>query len=80
MAVVKNSLAYVANDENGLQVIDVFNPALPLLCGSYFLPGNAYNVAVVGDLAYVADGGGGLWILRYAGPVRSAARDWELYQ
>ena len=53
---VVDSLAYLANGETGLQIIDVSNPANPTVRGAYDTPGNAYSVSVVGSLAYVADG------------------------
>lgn len=47
-------LAYVAAGWLGLHIVDVSNPALPRLVGSY--PGNDVDdVAVSGDLAFLAD-------------------------
>ena len=50
-----------------LQIIDVSNPAAPVLRGSYHTPGHAMSVFISGSLTYVADGDGGLVILRYTG-------------
>ncbi len=63
---VVGSLAYVA-DGSSLQIIDVRNPANPTWRGAYDTPGFAYGVTVVGRLIYVADGEGGLLILRWNG-------------
>lgn len=49
---VVDNIAYVAG--NGLQLIDVSNPADPTLIGKYEMEGNAYDVVVVGNIAYVA--------------------------
>ncbi|WP_013334553.1 DUF4347 domain-containing protein [Gloeothece verrucosa] len=50
---VVNNLAYVADYRSGLQIIDITNPASPVLKGTY--SGNAWNVQVVGNLAYVKE-------------------------
>jgi hypothetical protein len=51
-------MAYVADGERGLQIIDVSNPSAPVRRGGYDTSGNALDVCVSGDLAYVADGYG----------------------
>jgi len=53
---VLNDLAYVADYESGLQIINVSNPTSPVLLGSYDTPGFAYGVYVLGNTAYVVDG------------------------
>ena len=55
--------AYVASGEAGLLIIDIQNPAQPVLVGSCDTPGYAYGVHVSGTLAYVADGPSGLQII-----------------
>jgi hypothetical protein len=64
---VVGDLAYVAsaNYPNGLRVIDVSNPALPVEIGALVTSGQAYDVEVVGDLAYVASGSSGLHIIDF---------------
>jgi hypothetical protein len=47
--------AYVADDESGLQIINISNPAAPTLAGSYDTNGYAMGVEVVGNYAYVGD-------------------------
>jgi hypothetical protein len=49
----------------GLRMLDVANPAAPVSVGFYDTTGVAGDVAVAGNLAYVADGAGGLFILRH---------------
>jgi hypothetical protein len=65
---VNGNFAYVAAGSTGLQVVDVSNPALPLIVGSLDTPGNANDVRVAGNLAYVADGASGLRIISVANP------------
>jgi hypothetical protein len=45
-------------------VIDVSNPATPTLLGRHDTVGSAFGVQVVDNLAYVADGPGGLQLVR----------------
>ncbi len=52
---VSGSYAYVADDESGLQIIDISVPGSPVIVVSMDTPSNAYGVAVSGDYAYVAD-------------------------
>ncbi len=56
---------YVASGY-GLRVLDVANPAAPVSVGFYDTPGTANGVAVAGDYVYVADGAGGVFILRHS--------------
>jgi hypothetical protein len=65
---VANGLAYVADDDYGLQIVDVSNPQSPQLRGRYDTPGQATAVRVVGNRAYVADKGGGLQIIDVSNP------------
>jgi hypothetical protein len=48
--------AYVADEASGLLVIDISNPASPQIVASVDTPGFAFDVAVAGNHAYVADG------------------------
>jgi len=43
-------------------------PFVPSLTGTYNTPGLVYDVAVAGDLAFVADGGSGLQIINITNP------------
>jgi hypothetical protein len=72
---VTGGLAYVADYDAGLQIIDVSNPAVPTLRGSYDTPGYAFGVYVTGGLAYVADGTtGGLQIIDVSNPTAPTLR------
>lgn len=64
-------LAYVADDAEGLRVINVSNPSAPSEMGFYDTEGLAGRDYVathpaLGDVIYVADAMGGLYILRYS--------------
>jgi hypothetical protein len=48
----------------GFRLIDISNPAAPIEVGFYDTPGYTSGVAAIGNYAYVADGEGGLVILR----------------
>jgi len=63
-----NNRLYVADDNAGLRVISVSDPANPVEVGFYDTPGRANDVAVVGDYAYVADGGTGLRVISVSDP------------
>ncbi len=52
----------------GLRVIDVSNPAAPVEIGALDTPGYAYDVEVVGELAYVADRDSGLRVIDVSNP------------
>ena len=52
---IVGNFAYLADNGSGLKIIDISNPASPTLKGSYDTPSNAYDVEIVGNLAYVAD-------------------------
>ena len=55
---------YLADSGYGLHVLDVSNPAAPQEVGTFTTAGDANGVTAAGDLVYVADGEGGLVILR----------------
>ncbi|MDX1998703.1 MAG: Ig-like domain-containing protein [Thermoanaerobaculia bacterium] len=50
--------AVVASGATGLYVVDVTNPLAPEIVGAVDTPGNANDLVIVGDYAYVADGNG----------------------
>lgn len=66
-----DSLAFVAAGEAGLHIFDLQDPTAPLAIGFYDTPGFAYQVAVHDDLIYVADGLGGISILRFDSKTRT---------
>jgi hypothetical protein len=71
---VVGTIAYVAADGGGLQIIDVSDPHRPVWvggCDSSHVWGSQ-SVQVVGTLAYVADMGSGLQIIDVSDPVSPA--------
>lgn len=64
MTTVGGTLLYLAQGEAGISVINVGNPGAPQLLDSYDTPGTANIIRVSGDRIVVADGAGGLRILR----------------
>ena len=66
MAVASN-FAYVADQEAGLRVISVANPAAPVEIG-FFDTQYAQGVAVGGNYAYIADWHFGLVVINIASP------------
>jgi hypothetical protein len=62
------SHAYVADDVEGLRVIDISTPSTPVEVGFVDTPGNAVGVAVSPGYAYVADGYSGLRVIDISSP------------
>ncbi len=65
---VAGNYAYVACRQGGLQVVDVSNPAQPVLVGSYETTGYATTVDVSGSLAVVSSGSGGVYLFDISSP------------
>jgi hypothetical protein len=53
--VVEGHYAYLANDWDGLLILDVADPSRPIPVGTYPTSGNASGIKVVGGYAYVAN-------------------------
>lgn len=69
---VVDTLAYVAAETSGLQIVDVSDPSQPKLAGGIDTPGTALEIEVVNSVAYVADAHGGLAIFDVSNPVKPA--------
>jgi hypothetical protein len=65
---VDGDYAYVADENAGLQVIDISDPGNPSSAGSYNTSGTALAVTIDGDYAYVADGAYGLQVIDISDP------------
>jgi len=61
--VIAYNHAFLADGAAGLVIIDVTDPAAPVLTGSYDTAGDATAVVLSGDFAFVADGPGGMAVL-----------------
>lgn len=65
---VVGNLAYVADNFQGLEIINVTDPTNPVEIGEYDTGGTAMGVFVLGNLAYVADNTQGLKIFNVSDP------------
>ena len=65
---VSGTHAYVADEEAGLQVIDITNPQSPQIVGSVDTPGYGPWRGRLGHHAYVADGESGLQVIDITNP------------
>ncbi len=65
---VVGHLAFIADDSDGLEIIDISDPTAPCQVGQFDDGGYAYGVQVVGPLAYVCDGTDGLEIINISNP------------
>lgn len=50
---ISGNYLYLADQDAGLQVIDISNPANPILAGNYETSGSALGVYVRGNYVYV---------------------------
>ncbi len=66
--VVSGKYAYVADEQNGLRIIDISDPTNPTEVGSYDTPGTTHAVAVKNQYAFLADGNSGIWIIDVSNP------------
>ena len=60
---VSGDYAYVADTENGLQIIRISDKSNPVIIGAYDTPGLAEGIFVKENTAYIADGDQGLSII-----------------
>jgi len=65
---VSGNYAYVADNTDGLEIIDISDPTNPVEVGQVVDTGNAYSVFVSGNYAYVADNTDGLEIIDISDP------------
>lgn len=69
--VVQGDLAYVADDHQGLLIVDVSNPGAPTLRGAWqdpVSPGYPLGVAVKGQYAFLAGGEAGVQVIEVSDP------------
>lgn len=65
---VQNDIAYIANGEYGLSIINVQDKENPYLVSSFNVQGFAYGVFVSGDYAYLIDKDYGLLVINVSNP------------
>jgi hypothetical protein len=64
-AQVVGNLAFITEIPDGVEVVDLADPANPRTIASNHTTPQAYSLQVIDDLVYVANGDGGLRILRF---------------
>jgi hypothetical protein len=70
---LRGDCAYVADDQGGLQIVDIADPDRPFVVGSYFSQVNVQGIAVRDNIAYLAlaagpPNNGGLLLINIAIP------------
>lgn len=63
---VVGSIAFLANQINGLEIINVINPLNPIKVDSY--PGSIFDMHIQEEFAYLVDWNNGLIILNLSNP------------
>ncbi|MCP3974392.1 MAG: PKD domain-containing protein [bacterium] len=61
-------IAYVADGEAGLQVVDITDPLNPFIVGTVDTPGYAVDIALLGNTVFVADSGEGVQAIDVSTP------------
>lgn len=61
---VKKIMAYIADGDAGLTVINISEPASPSLADSIETPKSIYDVYASGDYAYLGDGQSGCFLIQ----------------
>jgi hypothetical protein len=65
---VQDGVAYVADGEEGLRILDVSNPFATVLLGSLATTGRTRSLLLDGPIAYLADGDAGVRIVDVSDP------------
>lgn len=70
--VVSGNYAYVADDTNGLVIVDISDVTKPKIVGTYDTPQNAYSVAFSSkdNLVYIADGNRDVIVVDVSDPTK----------
>jgi hypothetical protein len=72
---VMGNYAYLACRQDGLQVVDVSNPAAPVKVGSFDTTGYATNLDVWSSYVVVSSGGGGVYLFDVSSPLNPVLKD-----
>lgn len=65
---VSGNYAYVASRQGGLNVVDISNPALPVLVDNFDTVGYATSIDIKDNLAVLSSGGGGVYLFDISTP------------
>ncbi|WP_324770851.1 hypothetical protein, partial [Pokkaliibacter plantistimulans] len=68
--VVVGNYLYIADSDNGFHIVDVTDPANPVLLSTYDTPDEPRGVVIVGNVAYIADEDSGLQIIDISDPTQ----------
>lgn len=69
---VSGHYVYAACSSQGVKIIDLSDPANPVLTATVDTPGLAMHVAISGSYAYVADGSSGMQVMDISDPTHPA--------
>ena len=75
---VSGSYAYVADWNDGLEIINISDPTDPVKVGQFTDGGEAVGVYVSGEYAYLADGWDGLEILKISESFNSSISGYNM--
>ena len=70
--IIKDTLAYLAERDAGIRIVNVADPARPVPLAVYNTTGGAWDIALKDNNIYVADYPYGLLVLRYNPPVEQS--------
>ena len=65
---IVGNYAYIANRDSGLRIVNISNPNVPALTGTFNTTGYSWGVDISGNYAYIADGSAGLQIVNISNP------------
>lgn len=66
--VVSGNHAYLAAGNNGMEILDISDPTMPIWAGSIDTPGSVNDIVITDGYAYIADGGAGLQVIDISDP------------
>jgi len=72
---IVGSYAYLACRQDGLQIVNVGNPAAPVKVGSFDTSRYATNVDIWNNYAIVSSGGGGVYLFDVTNPANPVLKD-----
>ncbi|MDP7031843.1 MAG: FlgD immunoglobulin-like domain containing protein [Gemmatimonadota bacterium] len=66
---IAGQVAFVADGTEGMQVVDLQDPAAPAIAGTWPTTATAYGLSTIGSLVFVANGTAGIAIVDVANPL-----------
>jgi hypothetical protein len=74
--VIRDGIAYIADNLGGMLIADVMDPLAPVLLGSFDTPGRVFDVALAGSALLAADQDSGLWVFTITNPLEPRLLNW----